>query len=106
MDTRRYGTGDQEAVLAMAPRLRIGVTEWRPEEPVVAATTRWLEHSIDDLDTDVFVACDQGEVVGVATLSTRTHFTGEVDAYVGELVVAGHMRGDMSAQCSWGPSRP
>ena len=41
-----------------------------------------------DPDSGAFVAERDGEVVGFICVSERSHFTGEVDTYIGELVVA------------------
>lgn len=49
----------------------------------------WVRDSLRDPDTTVFVAEGRGgRIVGMATVGTRTHFTGQIDAYVGELAVA------------------
>jgi aminoglycoside 6'-N-acetyltransferase I len=51
----------------------------------------WLRGSLDAAEsgsTAVFVAEDEtGAVIGAVTVTERAHFAGEVDAYIGELVV-------------------
>lgn len=80
---------DRNAVLALAPRLTIGVAPWRDSSAVQRAVRGWLIDSLADPGTEVLVADDPTSgVVGVVTVGTRAHFTGEVDAYIGELVVA------------------
>ena len=81
---------DREAAVLLAGRLETGVAGWRDAGAVRRGVTGWVESSMDAAAAagrDVFVADAGGEVVGLVTVSERTHFTGEVDAYVGELVV-------------------
>jgi ribosomal protein S18 acetylase RimI-like enzyme len=88
---RRCRTEDHAAVLALAPRLTIGVAPWRDPDAVREAVTGWIRDSLAQADTHnhaVLVAQSQDVIVGVVTIGTRRHFAGEVDAYVGELVVA------------------
>lgn len=54
---------DRHAVMELASQLAGGVAEWRDPE---------------------------GEVVGVVSVNTHQHFTGPVEAYIGELAVAPH----------------
>lgn len=44
----RTGTeADRNAVLALAPRLTVGVAPWRDQAKALAAGCRWLEGSLD-----------------------------------------------------------
>ena len=90
----RSGTdADLEAVLALAPRLAVGVAPWRDQTEAVAAGRRWLEGSLAAAargDGAVFVAAAADQVLGVITIGPSTHFTGERDGYIGELAVAEH----------------
>ncbi len=90
----RTGTDtDREAVLALAPRLAIGVAPWRDQAEALAAGRRWLEGSLAAAargEGTVFVAAVADQVVGVISIGLSTHFTGERDGYIGELAVAGH----------------
>jgi GNAT superfamily N-acetyltransferase len=82
--------------MEMAERLREGVAAWRDPEAVLSAVTSWVRDSLADLanpDTAAFVAERDGEVVGFVCVSERSHFTGEVDAYIGELVVSRRAEG-------------
>jgi len=84
---------DLEAVLALAPRLAVGVAPWRDRAEAVAAGRRWLEGSLAAAargDGAVFVAAAADQVLGVITIGPSTHFTGERDGYIGELAVAEH----------------
>lgn len=94
MHVRTVRRGDHDAVLRLAGRLTTGVAAWRDSEAVMRAVEGWLRDALADPAVDVLVAVgDEHEVLGVVSVSTRPHFTGEVDAYVGELVVAeGHER--------------
>lgn len=85
---RPYTPADRTFVLSLAPRLAIGAPPWRDPNLWIAAVRGWLTGSIDrhGAETTVFVAeDDQGERMGVATVSRDTHFTGEHQAYLGEL---------------------
>ncbi|MFC3738281.1 GNAT family N-acetyltransferase [Paractinoplanes deccanensis] len=90
VSVRRYEPHDREAVVLLAPRLEFGVAHWRDAEAVRRAVAGWIDESLanaDAEDREVLVAQVGEEVVGVVTVAQRRHFTGEVDAYVGELVV-------------------
>jgi len=87
---RPFDAPDRSSVLALASRLAEGVAAWREPQQVLKAVIDWVRCSIDDAeqpDRAVFVAEVEGVVVGVVTVGTRAHFTGDLDAYVGELVV-------------------
>jgi len=90
----RTGTdADLEAVLALAPRLAVGVAPWRDQAEAIAAGRRWLEGSLAAAargDGAVFVAAVADQVLGVISIAPSTHFTGERDGYIGELAVAEH----------------
>lgn len=85
---RPVGVADRTAVMALAPRLLTGVAPWRDPDKVLASIGQWLESSLaDDNDGRALVATVDDRVVGFVSLSTTTHFTGEIDAYIGELMV-------------------
>ncbi len=90
----RTGTeADRNAVLALAPRLTVGVAPWRDQAEALAAGCRWLEGSLDAAirgDGAMFVADVADQVLGVLSIQPSTHFTGERDGYIGELAVAEH----------------
>ena len=82
---------DHPAVQALAGELTAGVPPWRPAAGVAAAAASWVADACRAADDDhvLLVACDAGdEVVGFAGASARRHFSGEREAYLGELVVA------------------
>ena len=83
---------DHAAVQALAGELTTGVAPWRPAAGVAAAATSWVAdacRAADDDDHLLLVACTPAdEVVGFAGASARRHFSGEREAYLGELVVA------------------
>ena len=88
---RRYRAADREQVLALAPRLTEGVAAWRDPEAVGRAARGWVTGSLDTAAEPghaVFVAELGGRIAGVVTVAEKAHFTGQVDAYVGELAVA------------------
>ena len=82
---------DRAGVLELAPRLAIGVAPWRDQAEALLAGRRWLEESLDAAkagDGVVLVSADAGGIAGVISIRPSTHFTGERDGYIGELVVA------------------
>lgn len=82
---------DGDAVLALADRLSVGSPSWRDRGRWLIAVRGWVEGSArvaSEPGHAMFVACEDGRVAGFVSLGTRTHFTGDVDAYIGELVVA------------------
>lgn len=88
---RSFRAVDRDEILALAPRLNSGVAPWREPEAVAESVRSWVVESLDQRDpTDrpVFVAEEAGRIVGFVTAGTRRHWAGDVDAYVGELVVA------------------
>ena len=89
--TRLYDPADREFVLSLAPRLAIGIPPWRDTEKMIVTAQNWITASIEQHGhkTAVFVAEDElGERLGFATVSHSTHFTGEGQAYIGELATA------------------
>lgn len=93
---RPVDTDDRTRVVTLAPELLTGMPPWRPAAGQRAAVTAWVTDSFDGVDRPdqmVFVADDDGAVVGFVGVVERTHFTGEREGYVGELVVARHRRG-------------
>src|SRR5437879_4073510 len=92
---RRYRDGDAVAVMALADRLTVGVAPWRDERAVLAAVRGWVGDAVGgDLEAEpVWVAEMDRAVVGFVHGGERRHFSGETDAYVGELVVARHAEG-------------
>ena len=95
MIVRGYEQRDREAVLALAERLREGVAPWRDPAGVRAAVVEWVREAVEAHGERraVLVAEEDGEVAGFVTTSTRRHFAGDLDAYVGELVVARRAEG-------------
>ena len=88
---RPAGDDDRAGVLELAPRLAEGVAPWRDQAEALLAGRRWLEESLDAAKTGdgvVLVAVDAAGIAGVISVRPSTHFTGERDGYIGELVVA------------------
>ena len=88
---RPYVPTDREFVLSLAPRLAIGIPPWRDSQKMTVTAENWIKGSIEQHEqkTMVFVAEDeQGERLGFATVSQSTHFTGEGQAYIGELATS------------------
>jgi GNAT superfamily N-acetyltransferase len=125
-EIRPYQAGDRDAVLALAPRLTEWVSGWRDPRAVLAAVRGWVTDAADHADDDghafyVAVTAGQaggeaggeagGQVVGLVHVTEQAHFSGQADAYVGELVVAhgweGHGLGTrlMAAAERWAAGR-
>ena len=88
---RPYVPDDHAFILGLAPRLAIGMQPWRDLKRWIATVENWLAESINQHDrkTTVLIAEDQlGERVGFATVSHGTHFTGQRQAYIGELAAS------------------
>ena len=105
---------DYPALLGLSPRLVIGVAPWRDPAKVATAVREWIESSLASAGEQghaVLVALLDGQVAGMVSLAEREHFTGEVDAYVGELVVDRAMEGRgagralMAAAEQWAAAR-
>jgi GNAT superfamily N-acetyltransferase len=102
---RPYVSADREFVLSLAPRLAIGIPPWRDPQKMIVTAQGWITESIEQhgTKTRVFVAEDKhGERLGFATVSHSTHFTGDGQAYIGELATdeaaEGHGVGKALAQ--------
>jgi GNAT superfamily N-acetyltransferase len=96
---------DLDFVLGLAPRLAIGIPPWRDPQKMTLTVQGWITESVEKHGTKtmVFVAeNEQRERLGFATVSHSTHFTGEGQAYIGELVThaaaEGHGVGKALAQ--------
>ena len=88
---RPYIPTDHTFVLNLAPRLAIGMQSWRDLQLWLTTVEGWLTESINQHNqkTMVFIAEDeQGERFGFATVSHSTHFTGQRQAYIGELATS------------------
>ncbi len=94
-EIRRIESSDRSDVMQLADRLTKGVAPWRNAHDVAEAVRSWVEESSSaEFDGVAFVAIDtNGHVAGFVSLSTTTHFAGELDAYIGELVVAHEAEG-------------
>lgn len=113
---RHYRPTDRPQVLTLASRLLTGVAPWRNEHTAAQAVLGWVTASIDAVDiadgpgAPVLVALHHGRIAGFVTTGTRSHWSGDLDAYVGELVVAEHLasqgigRSLMSAAEQWARS--
>ena len=89
-EIRPVNPADHPAVLGLSPRLTIGAAPWRDPDRVAAAARGWIESSLAAAGQDghaLLVALLGGQVAGLVSLVEREHFTGELDAYIGELVV-------------------
>lgn len=93
---RPYIPEDRTFVLSLAPRLAIGMQPWRDLSLWLTTVEGWLTESINQHNQRamVFIAEDeQEEQCGFATVSHSTHFTGQRQAYIGELATTETVEG-------------
>jgi GNAT superfamily N-acetyltransferase len=93
---RLYVESDREFLLRLTLRLAIGLASWRDPQKMYAAARRWIEEDIAGMGerSTVLVAEDaHGAWLGFVTMGEQMHFTGEAQAYVGELLVAAEAEG-------------
>ena len=96
LHVRTYVPADRDFVLGLASRLMIGMPPWRDRALWLKTVEGWLTESIrqHNQKTMILVAEDeQGERLGSATLSHNTHFTGQPQAYIGELATSAAVEG-------------
>jgi GNAT superfamily N-acetyltransferase len=96
IQVRPYRPEDADFVRSLAPRLTIGMPGWRDPQGCLAAVERWIAGSIAQHGqrAAVFVAeDDDGERLGFASVSVEAHFTGERQAYIGELATSATAEG-------------
>ncbi len=93
---RPYQPGDRDFVLGLASRLTIGIAPWRDVEPMRAAMHRFIAESAATAEATsavtptaaMFVAEDaRATPLGFVTIARQVNFTGELQAYIGELAV-------------------
>lgn len=109
LEVRSFQPTDREFVLRLAPRLAIGRQPWRDGDAWLTAVTGWIESSLDQHPdkAHVFIAEEDGERLGFATVTHSKHFSGQPQAYIGELVTAEGAEGRgvgtalVEACCAW-----
>lgn len=87
---RPYREEDHDAVVGLATRLAVGIAPWRSTEGMITAAQGWVEAAIagSGADRAIFIAEDAaGAVLGFVSVAKQTEFTGEDQAYIGELAV-------------------
>lgn len=113
-DIRPAREEDHPALLALSARLTTGAAPWRDPASFAAAARGWVESSLASAHDDgraVMVALLDGRVAGMVSLAERRHFTGDLDAYIGELVTDGAVEGNgagrglMAAAEEWAAGR-
>ena len=105
---------DGPAALALAHRLEEGVSPWRRRSEVAKAVRTWVETSIgavDNRDRTCFVAEQDGQVIGFISVEQSSHWSGDTEAYIGELMVAQAAEGQgvgralVDEAIAWGRSK-
>lgn len=95
-DVRPAVPDEHTTLLKLSARLTIGVAPWRNPTKAAAAARGWITSSLASTGQEghaVLVALLGGQVAGLVSLAEREHFTGEMDAYIGELAVAATLEG-------------
>jgi ribosomal protein S18 acetylase RimI-like enzyme len=93
---RLYTPADREFLLSLSPRLAIGIAPWRKREAMETTMRQFIIASIEEhpTQTGLFVAVNQqGLQLGFASVSHSKNFTGEAQAYLGELAVSENAEG-------------
>jgi ribosomal protein S18 acetylase RimI-like enzyme len=93
---RAYIPEDRDFVLKLAPRLGIGMQPWRDRLLWLKTVEGWLTESIEQHGQKTMVLIaekEDGERAGFATVSHSTHFTGQPQAYIGELATSEAVEG-------------
>jgi ribosomal protein S18 acetylase RimI-like enzyme len=96
IDVRPYTPNDHTFILSLAPRLAIGKQPWRDLTLWLKTVEEWLTESINQHNQKTMVLIaenEQGEPLGFATVSHSTHFTGQRQAYIGELATSENAEG-------------
>ena len=89
IEVRPATVADHAAVRALAGELLAGMAPWRPAAGLTAAVVGWVDDACRGSADSVLLVADDGDsVLGFAGMSERTHFSGEREAYLGELVVS------------------
>jgi ribosomal protein S18 acetylase RimI-like enzyme len=94
IEIRPYRADDRSDVMALAARLTECVASLREPAAVRTAVQGRVRAFLDSVSQPghaVFFAADGDGIIDVVTVCERTHFTGQVDAYVGELSVSGDL---------------
>ena len=81
---------DYEQIMRLSPRLLVGVDPSRPTDQVRAAINGWVAASVKAAGAEGhagWVAEADGTVIGFVSVSEEEHWCGEMDAWVGELMV-------------------
>lgn len=87
---RPYVASDHAALLALAPRLLIGVAPWINQQTMLRTVEHWISEAVQNLGSNraIYVATDQdNQPIGFVSVSRQRHFAGEERAYIGELAV-------------------
>jgi GNAT superfamily N-acetyltransferase len=97
---RRATNADRGFLDALAPRLTIGIPPWRDPAVMLATVRRWLADGLARMGADatIFVAeAPDGTPAGAATIARSAHFTGVLQAELGELAVVAEVEGQGAA---------
>lgn len=87
---------DREFLRQIAPRLLVGYASWRDATPMLTTMERFLLESLQTPPEKgaMFIAEGaDGTRLGVVNVVHHTHFTGERQAYMGELAVVEEAEG-------------
>jgi len=90
LHVRPYAPTDREPLLALAPRLVIGLAPWRDPARMLAFMRQAIAEAADAAGPDAALLVaedDQGGPLGFVSVARDRDFTGDIQAYIGELAV-------------------
>ena len=96
LHVRPYVPDDRAFIFELAPRLAIGKRAWRDLALWLKTVEEWLTESLNQHHQNTLVPIaedEQGERLGFATVSHNTHFTGQRQAYIGEIATRAEAEG-------------
>jgi GNAT superfamily N-acetyltransferase len=91
---------DREFLAELAPRLAFGIAPWRDQAIMAETMGAYLQHDLEAMGADgrVLVAeAPDATRVGAAAIGRNRNFTGEDQAYLGELAVTAAAEGHGAA---------
>lgn len=97
---RTAALADRDFLSELASRLTFGIAPWRDPAAMLATMRGYLLSDLERIgpDSTVLVAeAPDGTPSGAATIARNTNFTGETQAYFGELAVTAAAEGQLAA---------
>jgi ribosomal protein S18 acetylase RimI-like enzyme len=96
LQIRPITPADHDAVMALAPRLLVGIPTWRDPVAWLATTQQHMEAAFagtDERTLALVAENERGNIAGFISMIQSRNWTGEPLLYIGELVVAAEAEG-------------